>query len=64
MDNLTDGLKKVFLASVGAVAITAEKASELFDEMVEKGEITVEHGKALNRELKRTVKETTGKKAE
>ncbi|MBE5845546.1 MAG: hypothetical protein E7302_15490 [Butyrivibrio sp.] len=64
MDKLTDGLKKVFLASVGAVAITAEKAEELFDEFVEKGEVTVERGKALNRELKRTVKDSTGKKSE
>jgi polyhydroxyalkanoate synthesis regulator phasin len=30
--------------------------------MVEKGEITVEQGKALNQELKRTVKENAGKK--
>ena len=58
MDNtLTDGLKKIFLAGVGAVALTAEKAEEILDEMVEKGEITVDQGKALNTELKRTVKE-------
>ncbi len=64
MENLTDGLKKILLAGVGAVALTAEKASEILDEMVEKGEITVEQGKALNKELKRTVKENTGKGAE
>ncbi|WP_029320152.1 phasin family protein [Butyrivibrio sp. AE3004] len=62
MDNLTDGLKKILLAGVGAVALTAEKAGEILEEMVEKGEITVEQGKALNQELKRTVKESTGKK--
>ena len=59
MDNsLTNGIKKILLAGVGAAALTAEKAEELFDEMVEKGESTVERGKSLNRELKRTVKES------
>ena len=61
MDNLTDGLKKLLLAGVGAVALTTEKAGELLNEMVEKGEITVEQGKALNQELKRTVKDSTKK---
>ncbi|MCR5342314.1 MAG: aspartyl beta-hydroxylase [Butyrivibrio sp.] len=60
--NLTDGLKKILLAGVGAVALTAEKAGEILEEMVEKGEITVEQGKVLNQELKRTVKENAGKK--
>ena len=64
MDNLTDGLKKILLAGVGAVALTTEKAGEILNEMVEKGEITVEQGKALNQELKRTVRESTDKKAE
>lgn len=64
MDNLTDGLKKILLAGVGAVALTTEKAGEILTEMVEKGEITVEQGKALNQELKRTVKENTEKKSE
>ncbi len=54
---LTNGIKKILLAGVGAAALTAEKAEELFDEMVEKGETTVERGKTLNQELKRTVKE-------
>ncbi|MCR4992132.1 MAG: aspartyl beta-hydroxylase [Lachnospiraceae bacterium] len=63
MDNLTDGLKKILLAGVGAVALTTEKAGEILNEMVEKGEITVEQGKALNQELKRTVKENTEKKS-
>ena len=64
MDNLTDGLKKILLAGVGAVALTTEKAGEILNEMVEKGEITVEQGKALNQELKRTVRESTEKKTE
>lgn len=54
---ITDGLKKLLLASVGAVALTTEKADELVGTLVEKGEITVEQGKELNKELKRTYKE-------
>ena len=37
---ITDGLKKLLLASVGAVALTAEKADELVGTLVEKGEPT------------------------
>jgi polyhydroxyalkanoate synthesis regulator phasin len=49
MDNLTDGLKKLLLAGVGAVALTADKSQEILDELVKKGELTVEQGKTLNR---------------
>ena len=56
MDKLSDNLKKIFLAGIGAVAVTAEKSKDLLDEMVEKGELTVEQGKVLNEELKHNVK--------
>ena len=52
MEKLGSGLKKVLLAGIGAVAVTGEKSKELLDEMVKKGELTVEQGKALNEELK------------
>ena len=58
MDKLSDNLKKIFLAGIGAVAVTAEKSKDLLDEMVEKGELTVEQGKVLNEELKHNVKKT------
>ncbi len=51
--DLGDGLRKVLLAGIGALATGYEKSSELVDELVKKGEITVEQGKALNTELKR-----------
>jgi len=54
---ITDGVKKLLLAGVGAVALTAEKADEIVDALVEKGEITVEQGKELNKELKRKFEE-------
>ena len=50
---LGDGLKKLLLAGVGTVAVTAEKSKEILDELVKKGELTVE-----NQELKHNIKET------
>ena len=47
-----DGLRKVFLAGVGALATTVEKSQEIVDDLVKKGELTVEKGKALNAEPK------------
>ena len=64
MDSFGENVKKLLLAGIGAVAVTAEKSKDLLDEMVEKGELTVEQGKVLNEELnhniKKTVKEKTG----
>ena len=48
-----DGLRKVFLAGVGALATTVEKSQEIVDDLVKKGE----QGKALNAELKHKVAE-------
>ena len=62
MEKLGSGLKKVLLAGIGAVAVTGEKSKELLDEMVKKGELTVEQGKALNEELKHNIKSTVKKK--
>lgn len=56
--DLGEGLRKVMLAGIGALATTYEKGGELVDELVRKGELTVEQGKALNTELKRKVSET------
>ena len=58
MENFGDNIKKVILAGIGAVAVTGEKSKELLDEMVKKGELTVEQGKALNEELKHNIKKT------
>ena len=44
--NFGDGLRKVFLAGVGALATTVEKSQEIVDDLVKKGELTVEQGKA------------------
>ena len=55
---LSDGIKTFFLAGVGAVALTAEKSQEIIGELVKKGELTVEQGKELNKDLQRSFKES------
>lgn len=62
--DLGDGLRKVLLAGIGALATGYEKSSELVDELVKKGEITVEQGKALNTELKHKAQEAKEKAEE
>ena len=47
--------KNIFLAGVGATAYSFEKAQELVDDLVKKGELTVQQGKVVNEELKRNV---------
>ena len=51
MTTIADGLKDVFLAGVGAMARGAEKTQELVEQLIAKGEITVEQGKAINSEV-------------
>ena len=55
--DIMGGLNKAFLATVGAVAITAEKSQQAVEDLVKKGELTVQQGKSLNRELSRKAKE-------
>ena len=57
MSNFNEDLKKVLLAGIGAVAVTAEKSKEVVEQLVKKGELTVEQGKVLNEELKHNVAE-------
>ena len=59
---LSDGLRTVFLAGVGAVAVTGEKAKKLVDDLVKKGELTVEEGKVLNEDITRKMGEKTAVK--
>ena len=59
--DLGEGIKKLLLAGIGTAAMTAEKSKEVLDELVEKGELTVEQGKVLNQELKHNIKESVKK---
>ena len=56
MGSLGDGVKKVLLAGIGTVAVTAEKSKEVLDKMAERGEAAVEQGKVLNQELRHNIK--------
>jgi len=61
--SISDDMKKIFLAGLGAMVTTAEKSKEIVDALIEKGEITVEQGKAINEELKRNLAENKKKQA-
>ena len=52
MANVTDAFKDIFLAGVGALAIGAEKTQEVIDQLVDRGQITVEQGKDIANDLK------------
>lgn len=43
----TNPFQQIFLAGVGALAIGAEKSQQVVDQLVEKGKITVDEGKAI-----------------
>ena len=48
-----EGVRKVFLAGVGALATGVEMSQDIIEELVKKGELTLEQGKSLNEELTR-----------
>lgn len=52
-----EGMKKILLAGIGAMSATAESAKDIVDDLVKKGELTVEQGKVVNEELKHKAKE-------
>ena len=56
-DQVADGLKKILYAGVGAVAAVTEKTGEVVEELIKKGELTVEQGKVVGEELKRNLKD-------
>ena len=53
MSSIGDGFKNIFLAGIGAMAYTGEKGKEIIDQLVDKGEITLDQGRELNEELRR-----------
>ena len=55
MEKIGDGLKKFLLVGIGAAAVTVEKSQQIVDELVKKGEITVEHNKELQHNVKKTL---------
>jgi len=59
MSNIGDGFKNIFLAGIGALAYTGEKGKEVIDQLVEKGEITLDQGRELNEELQHKAVDVT-----
>jgi len=59
MEDIT--LKKLLMAGLGSMAYTYEKGAEIVEELIKKGELTINQGKELNQELKRR---TSGDRAE
>lgn len=57
MEQFGEGIRKLILAGVGAVAVTKEKSEAVVRDLIKKGELTVEQGKVLNEELKHNIKE-------
>jgi polyhydroxyalkanoate synthesis regulator phasin len=54
-----DIIKKLTLASIGAIALTREKAEEMLDELVKKGEITKdERAEALKNLVDKSLEST------
>ena len=52
MANIADGFRDIFLAGVGALSVGGEKAKEVLDDLIERGQISVEEGRKINEELK------------
>ena len=55
-ENEKVSFEKIIMAGVGAITKTAETAGDMLDELVKKGALSVEQGKALNEELKHDIK--------
>ena len=49
---MMDEIKKVLLFGVGAVASTYERATEVVDDLVKKGKITIDEGKEFVKNTK------------
>ncbi|MBE0447303.1 MAG: hypothetical protein IBX64_04250 [Actinobacteria bacterium] len=48
---MADMIRRTLLLSIGAISLTAERAQELVNDLVERGEITREQGVSMVREL-------------
>jgi polyhydroxyalkanoate synthesis regulator phasin len=57
-NSISEDLKKIMLAGIGAVAATADKSREMVGTLVKRGELSIEQGKVINEELKRNIKDT------
>ena len=61
MDTNNNPLQQIVLAGVGALAIGAEKTQELVNDLVAKGQITVDQGKDIAQNLSNQTKDDVAK---
>jgi len=61
---LLDAVRKVLLASAGAVALAQEEVEDFIDKLVERGEIAEKDGRALVRDMMERRKKQTEKAEE
>lgn len=54
---LGENIRKLLLVGIGTAAVTVDKSKEILDDLVKKGELTVEQGKVLNQELRHDFRE-------
>ncbi len=55
----TDPFRDIFLAGIGALAIGAEKSQQVLDQLVQKGQITIDQGKDIAEQLSQQTSEKT-----
>ena len=54
---MRETLENIMLMGIGAMVMTSEKAKDLKEELLKKGEEAYKHGQTLNEELKHNIKE-------
>lgn len=59
MADMTDPFREIFLAGVGALALGAEKSKEVVDQLIARGQITVDQGKDIAADLQHQAHEGT-----
>ena len=54
---MMEEFKKIFLLGIGAASMTYEKSMEIINDMVKKGKLTLEEGKQIGDELRKSMKD-------
>ena len=54
---MMEEFKKIFLLAIGAASMTYEKSMEIINDMVKKGKLTLEEGKQIGDELRKSMKD-------
>ena len=55
--DVSENIRKLIMAGIGAVSMTAEKSQEVLEQLAKKGEEAVNQGKEINEQLRHDVKE-------